>query len=609
MSATILGSPRLRSHEPQLKLYDFRRPDKFSHEQLRTLHLLHQDMARQLGLSLSSRLRLPCEAEVTFYDQLTYEEFMRMLDVSETLAVMELKPLKGQMLLHLNRRQTAVLLDRSYGSPAPDGIPAADLHSDLDVVTLEFHLDEIKKVVASAWQPLGVEEARLHSVESDPRYCQIVQPVEMIVMITLQLQLGGVKGECHLVYPFLQLEPLLSRLSARYWYHPQNTQVQPAALAAAARCPLAAQVVVDSGVFSVAELHGLQVGSELPLPALDRGEAMLRCGGAEFAELENIKISKDACSATFVPAGQAENSLFGLEPDSEEEPNLAGLSREIRTALAEIKGGLESTVSGFTSAIAEIKGRQEAMDDRLAYGQADFESQPEGVHGQRPFASLAAYDVGSLSLFLTKERNQLLALVLSYMEDAAAGALLETLAEERQLDIVQRLHRLDRTEPGLLRLLERVLMVRLQSAGQQVAASGGIARIAGMLNHVSRASEARIIGTLDQTNPELAEEIKRNMFVFEDITMLEDESIAAVLERADLQDILVAMKPVVEAVRERIFACFPAELQARMREAYTQLGRVRLRDCDAAGLRVVEVIKQLEGEGRIFISRADEPEL
>jgi flagellar motor switch protein FliG len=115
--------------------------------------------------------------------------------------------------------------------------------------------------------------------------------------------------------------------------------------------------------------------------------------------------------------------------------------------------------------------------------------------------------------------------------------------------------------------------------------------------------EKRVITSLDRTDPEMAESIKRSMFVFEDIVLLDDESIRAVFEAADERDIILAMKPVAEELRERLFGRFPEDRRERLRAEFAKLGRMRLAECDAAGFRIVEEIRRLEQEGRIVIMR------
>jgi flagellar motor switch protein FliG len=318
----------------------------------------------------------------------------------------------------------------------------------------------------------------------------------------------------------------------------------------------------------------------------------LRFGGARMARVEGLQCAEGTWTGSFVPAAISfENP--GL---ADAEPGLTSLGQELRSLLAEIKTDMTTTLAGLSSAVDTLKQKQEDLDDRLVYGQADMDS-------HRNFADLATYDVKIMAVFLKYERPQLLALVLSFLEEAQAGALVDLLPVELQLEVIQRLGTLDQTDPELLRKLERVLLIKLKAASQQGQATGGVGKVAGVLNHVSRACEATIIQQLEKIDADFAEAIKRNMFVFEDISLLEPESIAALFERADSRDILIAMKPLNEDLREKLFSLFPPEYSAALRESYTTIGKVRLREADAAGMRIVELVKQLESEGRIFIAR------
>ena len=147
---------------------------------------------------------------------------------------------------------------------------------------------------------------------------------------------------------------------------------------------------------------------------------------------------------------------------------------------------------------------------------------------------------------------------------------------------------------------------KLSAIDRTGPASGGIQKVVGILNFSPRDTERMVINALDQSDPELAESIKRNMFVFEDMIILDDESIAAVLEQADEQDLVVAMKPLATEERERLLGRFPVDRRERIGASLSALGRVRLVECDAAGFRVVELIRRLEKEGRIGILRPAE---
>jgi flagellar motor switch protein FliG len=179
-----------------------------------------------------------------------------------------------------------------------------------------------------------------------------------------------------------------------------------------------------------------------------------------------------------------------------------------------------------------------------------------------------------------------------------------------QAETVRRIAALDQIQPEILSSTERVLAKKLAAMAADGRSSGGVGKVVGILNLVPRATEKRVIETMEKLDAPLAEEVKRNMFVFEDIAILEDESIEAVVGRADERDLLLALKPVPEALRERIFAAMGralgAEAGKRLRAEYAGIGRVRLAEADAAGQRVVALIRGLEEEGRIFVGREGE---
>ena len=278
------------------------------------------------------------------------------------------------------------------------------------------------------------------------------------------------------------------------------------------------------------------------------------------------------------------------------------MSRKLLRSMEELQAGVSHSLESLSSALRIIQAKQEQFDDQLAFGQSDMEAR-ENELARRPFVVLNALDAQALVASIGAERPQLLALVLSFVDDALAGAVLDALPEDRQSLLVERMVSLEKADPLLLAALDKTLRVLLSSAELKLVDTGGAHKVAGVLNHVSRATEKRVIQAMEKSQPDVAEEIKRTMFVFEDICLLEDESIRAVFERAELQDIVLALKPLQEDLRERLLACFPKERLAEVRETFQRMGRVRVRDADAAGLRVVEVIKQLEGEGRIFIAR------
>ncbi|HAP43823.1 MAG: hypothetical protein A2087_01125 [Spirochaetes bacterium GWD1_61_31] len=600
-----------RAADRLAKPFDFRYPDKLSKERLRTLEMMHQAYASALAARLVSELRCPADVRVCGLEQQTYGDYIASLTGRQGFYLAALDPIKSNLLLQLDSQSAGRLLERLFGAPVAQLVAADPLDnqapglaaaswSEAEGQALRaaapWLLDELRQ----AWQGLGSGAGRLVGVESDPRLCQILPPHEMVLVVGLELSLAGQPGRLNLVYPFLFLEPLAKRLTPAWWYEvPAGDQRRPSR-DLARQVPLDSQLLCPAGELSVAALRALRPGSELPLPALDRGLAVLRCGGEAVAALDGLQRSDEAWSANFVPEAR-DPADAGDEVISDP---LTALAQDLKSGLAAIQNSLGSALQGLSGELAGLQARQDELSDRVLYGQADLDEAPAGA--RRSFAALAGVAGSDLALLLSGERCQLQALLLAFMDSAQAADSLSLLPAGIQTEVVRRLANLDWVPPVVLSLLDAWLAGRLRHSERGPAKLGGVAKVVDILSQVPRAVESQVILSLDTSDPALAESIKRNMFVFEDICLLDDESIAAVLARASEQDILLALKGVAEKSRDLILARFPAAIAERLLAALKAMGRVRLSDADAAGFRVVEVIKQLEGEGQIVILRSDE---
>lgn len=589
LPATILGSRDGRVEGKRIKRYDFRRPDKFSREQLHTMQAIAESFSRLASTRLSAALRLPCDLSLQTVDQLTFDEFMAPLASPCALAIASMEPLRGQVVMHLDAAASDAILERTFGAtPAPNPRPlAAGGLTDIEVSQLERIAATTLEALGSAWSFVDGMKPRLEQVETEARFCQIVPPSEMIVLVSFALSVGSVNGRLDILYPFLVLEPIIGSLSAKYWFDMRNP-VEPGPGAVTAwRAPMPAELMLDAGAMSIEALRLLRKGAIIPVPELDKGRGWLRLGGARVAELVDVRLDGSgadgaAATAAFADAGAVSRTSIESGPDP-----MLRLAEEVRSGLATM-----------ATRIDELKGGQEDLSDRVLFGQSDAQSVRPSA---RPFASLAGVPAEALALFLSGERSQVCALILSHVDDGLGARLLSLLPEAAQPDIMRRVASMGGVAPDVLADVERILGVKLSAIDRAGPEAGGIDKVVGMLNMVPREVEKRVITSLDGTDPELAESIKRSMFVFEDIVLLDDESIRAVFEAADERDIIVAMKPVAEAERERLFGRFPEDRRESLRAAFAGLGRMRLAECDAAGFRIVEVIRRLEQEGRIVI--------
>jgi flagellar motor switch protein FliG len=228
----------------------------------------------------------------------------------------------------------------------------------------------------------------------------------------------------------------------------------------------------------------------------------------------------------------------------------------------------------------------------------------------RPFDFIRRTDPAHLLNFIQQEHPQTIALILAYLEPNKSSVILQNLPHEVQSDVARRIATMDRTSPEVLREVERVLEKKLSSlSSEDYTAAGGVESIVEILNLVDRASEKQIIEALEDEDPELAEEIKKRMFVFEDIVMLDDRSIQKVMREVDSQELAKALKSVDTEVQDKIFRNMSKRAAGMLKEDMEYMGPVRLKDVEEAQQKIVSIIRHLEDTGEIVIARAGEDEM
>lgn len=229
---------------------------------------------------------------------------------------------------------------------------------------------------------------------------------------------------------------------------------------------------------------------------------------------------------------------------------------------------------------------------------------------EQPFSFAREIDAAQLTSFVENEHPQTIALVLAHLHTDQAASVLSLLPKEIQIEVAKRLAEMDRTSPEVVEEVERVLRDRLLSiGGQDYTAAGGIGALVDILNRVDRATEKTILEDLEEQDPVLAEEVKKLMFVFEDIVLLDDRSIQTVLREVDMKDLALALKAASEAVMKRIVSNMSDRAAEMLKEDIEFMGPVRLRIVEDAQQRIVNIIRRLDDSGEIVISRGKEDEI
>ena len=226
------------------------------------------------------------------------------------------------------------------------------------------------------------------------------------------------------------------------------------------------------------------------------------------------------------------------------------------------------------------------------------------LYPKRNIIFLRKADNSQLLSFLQNEHPQTIALVMAYLDPQQAGIIMTGLPIDSQADVAKRIALMDRTSPDVVREIERVLEKKLSSMSMQdFTSAGGVQAVVEILNRVDRGTERAIIESLEVDNPELAEEIKQLMFVFEDIVMLDDRSVQIVLREVDTKELALAMKATNDDVTAKIYKNMSKRAADMLKEELSYMGPVKIRDVEEAQSKIVNVIRTLEDKGVIVIVR------
>ncbi|GAF63716.1 flagellar motor switch protein FliG [Alkalihalobacillus trypoxylicola] len=222
----------------------------------------------------------------------------------------------------------------------------------------------------------------------------------------------------------------------------------------------------------------------------------------------------------------------------------------------------------------------------------------------KPFDFARKADPSQILNFIQNEHPQTIALILSYLESEQAGQILSELPQEVQADVAKRIAVMDSTSPEIINEVEGILEQKLSATvTQDYTDAGGIESVVEVLNSVDRSTERTILDALEIQDPELAEEIKKRMFVFEDIVTLDNRSIQRVIRDVENEDLQLSLKVASDEVKEIVLSNMSNRMAEAFKEEMEYMGPVRLRDVEEAQSRIVSIIRRLEEAGEIVIAR------
>jgi flagellar motor switch protein FliM len=201
----------------KIKIYDFKRPDKLSKDQIRILSVMHEVFARLTTTSLSARLQSLAQVHVASVDQLTFEEFTRSIPNPTTLAIVQMDPLKGSAIFEIDPAVSFSIIDRLFGGRGEGGKLTREL-TDIERSVIEGVIVRMLGNLREAWASVADLRPRLEQIESNPQFVQIVPQSEMVILVTMEIRAGGVEGMMNLCIPYLTLDPIVGKLTSQYLY-------------------------------------------------------------------------------------------------------------------------------------------------------------------------------------------------------------------------------------------------------------------------------------------------------------------------------------------------------------------------------------------------------
>lgn len=267
-----MAAPMAAVEEEQIrrtvKIYDFKRQNKFSKDHIRTLSMIHEAFARLLSTSMSGQLRMLVQVEVVSVEQLTFDEYSRSLPSPTILNVFTMEPLVGTSLFEVNIDITSAIIDRLLGGPGRVTRIRRDL-TDIERTLISSITQRLLSTLSEAWQNVLTFSPKLETMEMNPRFVQIVPPSDPVVLITFEAKFGENTGPLSLCIPYIVLEPVMSKISAQAMFATQR-QSQSSEYRAnltgrvnATNVPF--QVVLGETTVSVSDVISLGVGDVLPL--------------------------------------------------------------------------------------------------------------------------------------------------------------------------------------------------------------------------------------------------------------------------------------------------------------------------------------------------------
>jgi len=585
---------------------------KLSKDQVSLISTIHGIFAFLAKSNISALLRSPVHMQVISIKQMPYKNYISSIPVPTTVASIGMG-IKGNAILEIDYAATFSIIDRLCGGTGKSAKVLREL-TDIETCLIEGIIARIMGNWGEAWRITATDlKPSLQLIDTNPMFINIVNSSDMVVVVSMEIMVGDVKGRINICIPHFSAELLMDKSS-------NGSIIKTASIETETHTPSIEKPAEQT------QSHEIDV-QKTDVKESDLKESDL-IGLFSSAVKDNVENVAELIRVYLVQDDRLKAAIFLTALGSElsieiykhlREDEIETLTFEI-SRLEMINSKQKTTVlnefydlytANQNASIGGIDYARVLLEGSLGAQKAiDIINRLTQCLQVRPFDFIRRTDPEHLFSFIQQEHPQIIALVLAYLEPDKASVILQKLPREIQSDIASRIATMDRTHPEVLREVERVLEKKLSTLSSvDYCTAGGVESVVEILNLVDRSSEKNIIETLQHEDPKLADKIIQRMFVFEDIVMLDDRGIQKVLREVDASELAKALKGVDTEIQDKIFRNMSKKAAGMLKEDMDFMGPTRLKDVEEAQQKIISIIRQLEGAGEIYIARAGEDEL
>jgi len=265
----------------KIKIYDFKRPDKFSKDQLRAIQMIHEAFARQLTTSLSTLVRTMVSSEVVSVDQFAYEEFINSVVSPTVIGILEMYPFNGNSLIDMDPNLVFSIIDRMLGGKGELTGKSREL-TDIEKTVTERVIMRMLELLEESWSTVVDVRFRFESMESNPFFVQICPPRDMVLLVVMRLSVGDVEGSLSICIPYFLMEPIMDKLSSQQWFASSGRKDEVSAKSYITRnlngVKLPVSLELGHTILSLGDVYGLQEGDVLKLDEKIDDPILVRVG-------------------------------------------------------------------------------------------------------------------------------------------------------------------------------------------------------------------------------------------------------------------------------------------------------------------------------------------